>query len=514
MMVKRIVFLGVLLCWFTPQAFSTVSVGWKKNVIGPQYSPIYLYVKDIDGDGDLDVASTTNRHPLTWNSEVAWFRNNIDRGTPWEKFIISSSAPEDAPITNSNGIIISDIDKDGHEDVVVGTGKVTESIGSVYWFKAPEDSTGIWQRYDVDLGASNSYFKVYTMDVNDDEMEDIIIGGRQLAVIYINPGNPAQPGVLWEKIPMDAQTGSSLYLDDVNGDGKTDIVNSYLHGNVSWFDVDYIDGEVVLGRTMIDNALEYAFDVNCMDVNGDLKKDVLVSTLNVAGLYWYEAPLNGIDPWIQHTISTTFNGTDIYTGDINADVKTDLVASSAYGDKISMFEYDWVNEEVQWTETVIDDNINDPGDISLDDLDGDGDLDVVVAGLREDQMIWYENIINDLDDDKIINDIDNCPLIANANQLDSYPPGGNGCGDACECEGNFQGNDVDCDGTDAAIFKIDFGRNSVNRPCNTAAPCNGDFSCNGNVDGSDAARFKADFGRNGLNNPCPSFEKIPWCVYP
>jgi hypothetical protein len=42
---------------------------------------------------------------------------------------------------------------------------------------------------------------------------------------------------------------------------------------------------------------------------------------------------------------------------------------------------------------MIDDNINDPGDVSLDDLDGDGDLDVVVTGLREDQMIWYENKI-------------------------------------------------------------------------------------------------------------------------
>jgi aminopeptidase N len=108
---------------------------------------------------------------------------------------------------------------------------------------------------------------------------------------------------------------------------------------------------------------------------------------------------------------------------------------------------------------------------------------------------------------------DNCPATSNNNQLDSYPPGENGCGDACECEGNFQGNDIDCDGTDAAIFKVDFGRNSVNRPCTAIAPCNGDFSCNGNVDGTDAARFKADFGRNGLNNPCPACTTVPWCSY-
>ncbi len=108
---------------------------------------------------------------------------------------------------------------------------------------------------------------------------------------------------------------------------------------------------------------------------------------------------------------------------------------------------------------------------------------------------------------------DNCPATANPAQEDTLPPGGNGCGNACECEGNFQGNDVDCDGSDAAIFKVDYGRNSLTRPCNAGDPCNGDFSCNGNVDGTDAARFKADFGRNGLNKPCPSCATVPWCSY-
>jgi outer membrane protein assembly factor BamB len=109
---------------------------------------------------------------------------------------------------------------------------------------------------------------------------------------------------------------------------------------------------------------------------------------------------------------------------------------------------------------------------------------------------------------------DICPDNFDPNQDDSYPPAGNSCGNACECEGNFQGNDVDCDGSDAAIFKVDFGRNSLNKPCNSTNPCNGDFSCNGNVDGSDAAQFKSDFGRNSLNNPCPSCGGTdPWCAY-
>jgi hypothetical protein len=109
---------------------------------------------------------------------------------------------------------------------------------------------------------------------------------------------------------------------------------------------------------------------------------------------------------------------------------------------------------------------------------------------------------------------DVCPANFDPNQDDSYPPAGNGCGNSCECEGNFDG-DLDQDGTDAAVFKGDFGRSKISGyPCTSALPCNGDFSCNGNVDGSDAAMFKADFGRSGLSGkPCPSCATDPWCTY-
>jgi hypothetical protein len=107
---------------------------------------------------------------------------------------------------------------------------------------------------------------------------------------------------------------------------------------------------------------------------------------------------------------------------------------------------------------------------------------------------------------------DNCPDLPNETQDDNYPPGGNNCGDACECEGNFDG-DEDQDGTDAATFKIDFGRSPFDSPCSTLEPCNGDFDCDEDVDGTDAARFKEDFGRSAFSNPCPSCLTVPWCEY-
>jgi hypothetical protein len=109
-------------------------------------------------------------------------------------------------------------------------------------------------------------------------------------------------------------------------------------------------------------------------------------------------------------------------------------------------------------------------------------------------------------------DEDNCPDNYNPGQEDTYPPGGNSIGDACECEGDFD-CDGDVDDSDAATFKADFGRSLVNDPCTNESQCNGDFDCDGDVDWSDAAIFKSDFGRNALKNPCPPCAERPYCVY-
>jgi hypothetical protein len=144
-----------------------------------------------------------------------------------------------------------------------------------------------------------------------------------------------------------------------------------------------------------------------------------------------------------------------------------------------------------------------------DACDPDDDNDTVVDSSDNCHLIANTDQTNS-DTDTLGDVCDNCPFIANEGQEDTYPPAGNRCGDACECEGNFDGNST-VDGLDAATFKADYGRSAINRPCKSDDPCNGDFTCNGNVDGLDAALFKSDFGRSGIHNPCPGCVTENWC---
>jgi cysteine-rich repeat protein len=85
-----------------------------------------------------------------------------------------------------------------------------------------------------------------------------------------------------------------------------------------------------------------------------------------------------------------------------------------------------------------------------------------------------------------------------------------------QCEGNFD-CDEDCDGSDARLFKLDFGRpfdeQQGLRPCTNGDPCNGDFNCDGDVDGTDAQVFKQDFGRSIYRRPCSPCAVYDNCAY-
>jgi len=121
-------------------------------------------------------------------------------------------------------------------------------------------------------------------------------------------------------------------------------------------------------------------------------------------------------------------------------------------------------------------------------------------------------ITDDTDNDNISDACDNCPVVPNHGQEDTYPPGSNGIGDACDCEGNFN-CDTDVDGSDASTFKADFGRSVMVHPCIAGDACNGDFTCDGDVDGTDASLFKQDFGRSSMKTPCPACVQGEWCGY-
>lgn len=156
-------------------------------------------------------------------------------------------------------------------------------------------------------------------------------------------------------------------------------------------------------------------------------------------------------------------------------------------------------------------NVDDcPFDYNPSQEDTDGDC---IGNACDEFPNNYDITQLDFDSDGRGDACDNCPNHSNPLQEDTSPPQGNNIGDACDCEGNFD-CDGDCDGTDAAIFKANFGRSTFDDPCEFGNPCNGDFDCDSDCDGTDAFSFKLDYGRSEFNNPYPACDEQVWCSYP
>lgn len=199
-------------------------------------------------------------------------------------------------------------------------------------------------------------------------------------------------------------------VGDINRDGRPDVVIvDNLHWEVRWFEnpgTDAIADPWPLHRVSARQEVPGSYDVALADFDADGDLDVAASSWRIGNRFdWFEnvgAPGDGHE-WRRHLIEDEIGETrTIAVADFNEDGKPDLLGTSRTGNQIVWFANtgDVINNG--WTKTVIDGDTVAPTHGHPTDLDGDGDLDVlmafgIVAPVAADspdshQVAWYENV--------------------------------------------------------------------------------------------------------------------------
>lgn len=147
---------------------------------------------------------------------------------------------------------------------------------------------------------------------------------------------------------------------------------------------------------LIAGGYGYTFAVNPYDIDGD--GDLDLTNVDIVGkhpcsasLLWFEN--DGHAKFTRHVIHEKEDGwlERHCIGDINADGRADIASVSNRDGLLLWFEHPASDPRGPWTRHVITSNCPAAYDVTLADIDGDGDLDAASAGYVSNTLAWHEN---------------------------------------------------------------------------------------------------------------------------
>ena len=188
---------------------------WTRTVVTSEAREEGIAVGDLDRDDDLDVVAIVAPAGTT----IAWWENT--GGANFVRHDLGQTSGIEA-----DRLALEDVDWDGRLDVIVSETNLRSTGNSLFWFAQPEDpSQGSWTRTTIasDLGSLNS---MDAEDLNGDGRPDVVTGehkGDLDVVVWEN----VDGGASWTPylIASDVESHLGAQLIDLNGDGARDIVN-------------------------------------------------------------------------------------------------------------------------------------------------------------------------------------------------------------------------------------------------------------------------------------------------
>lgn len=337
-------------------------------------------IMDLNKDGKLDIVSGGFWYEAPdWKSH--WVRDVEKLGNP--------------PQFDGYSHLEMDVNRDGLTDLI----HVNWRSRSIYWLEHPGASLGEWKKHMVAEPGPMETGRLF--DIDGDGRLDLLPSGANFAAWWeLLPGEPnSEPK--WARHDLPRQVaGHGIGFGDLNGDGRGDVI-----GTKGWVEApsdrrkgEWIwHGEFDLGRASI--------PVVVADVDEDGDNDLVWAMGHDYGVHWMEQTReNGQRVWKKHLIDHSWSvGHSPLWVDLDKNGRPEFVNGKRYRahelldpgalDPQVIYRYEYDKAAGKFKRYDI--QASGPAGIGLDpkvaDLDGDGDLDLVVPGRSG--LYWFENLL-------------------------------------------------------------------------------------------------------------------------
>ena len=295
-----------------------------------------------------------------------------------------------------------DFNNDGWDDILVFSFPGQDAS----WFENPKGIDRFWPRHKVvDVVENESPALV---DINGDGRRDIVCSqGEYFGFAEINQEDPRLPWKFRRISSKDAGTRYThgLGVGDVNGDGRADL----LEKNGWWEQPASLDGDPIWKRHQFQFSGPGGSQMYAHDFDGDGDNDVLTSlAAHGFGFAWYEnlGTKDGEIDFKQHKIMGDLHSDSRYgirfsqthsvdIGDFDGDGLVDFVTGKRYwahgpkGDKepgapavLYWFRAVRTDDGIDFVPYLIDDDSGVGTQVDAVDINGDGQLDIVVGNKK------------------------------------------------------------------------------------------------------------------------------------